>query len=87
MRVIKVRSVHSIHSQWKSKQMLATYMPRMRNNNLEIRIAGSSCRPVITLQSFYLLIKFSWFAKFTTWVWRLSFAVSDSESLPVKVAP
>ena len=25
--------------------MLATYMRRMRNNNLEIRIAGSSCRP------------------------------------------
>ena len=23
----------------------ATYMRRMRNNNLEIRIAGSSCRP------------------------------------------
>ena len=27
-----------------SKRMLATYMRRMRNNNLEIRIAGSSCR-------------------------------------------
>ena len=25
--------------------MLATYLRRMRNNNLEIRIAGSSCRP------------------------------------------
>ena len=25
--------------------MLATYKRRMRNNNLEIRIAGSSCRP------------------------------------------
>ena len=25
--------------------MLATYMRRMRKNNLEIRIAGSSCRP------------------------------------------
>ena len=25
--------------------MLATYMRRMRNSNLEIRIAGSSCRP------------------------------------------
>ena len=24
--------------------MLATYMQRMRNNNLGIRIAGSSCR-------------------------------------------
>ena len=27
-----------------SKRMLATYMPRMRNINLKIRIAGSSCR-------------------------------------------
>ena len=25
--------------------LLATYMRRMRNNNLEIRIAGSSCGP------------------------------------------
>ena len=25
--------------------MLATYMLDMRNNNLEIRIAGSYCRP------------------------------------------
>ena len=25
--------------------MLATYMRRMRNNNLEIRIVGSSCHP------------------------------------------
>ena len=25
--------------------MLATYMRRMRNNNLEISIVGSSCRP------------------------------------------
>ena len=29
--------------------MLATYMRRMRNNNLEIRIAGSSCRPQIRI--------------------------------------
>ena len=43
MHVLKVRSVHSIHSLWKSKRM-ATYMQCMRNNNLEIRIAGSSCR-------------------------------------------
>ena len=40
----QVRSVDSIHPQWKSKRMLATYMLRMRNNNLEIRIAGCSCR-------------------------------------------
>ena len=25
--------------------MLATYMRRMRHNKMEIRIAGSSCRP------------------------------------------
>ena len=25
--------------------MLATFMWRLRNNNLEIRIAGTSCRP------------------------------------------
>ena len=44
MHVLKVRSVHSIHSLWKSKR-LATYMQCMGNNSLEIRIAGSSCRP------------------------------------------
>ena len=27
----QLRSVHSNHSSWKSKQMLATYMRRMRN--------------------------------------------------------
>ena len=31
--------------------MLATYMRRMRNNNLEIRIAGSSCRPECGVRS------------------------------------
>ena len=45
MRVITLHFVHSIHSLWNSKQMLATYMQRMRKNNLEIMIAGSSCRP------------------------------------------
>ena len=30
----------------KSKRMLTTYMRRMGNNNLEIRIAGSSCRRI-----------------------------------------
>ena len=29
--------------------MLATYMRRMRNYNLEIRIAGSSCRPQLMI--------------------------------------
>ena len=43
--VMKLRCVHSIHSQWKSKRKLATYMRRMRNNSLKIRIAGSSCSP------------------------------------------
>ena len=33
----------------KSKRMLASYMRRMRINNLEIRIAGSSCRPQLNL--------------------------------------
>ena len=27
--------------------MLAIYMRRMRNNNLEIKIAASSCRPLL----------------------------------------
>ena len=44
MHVLKVRSVHSILSLWKSKWM-STYMQCMGNNNLEIRVAGSSCRP------------------------------------------
>ena len=35
--------------------MLATYMRRMRNNNLEIRIAGSSCRPQ---QLLAIIVKF-----------------------------
>ena len=29
----------------KSKLMLATYVPSMRNSNMKIRIAGCSCRP------------------------------------------
>ena len=35
----------------KSKRMLASYMRRMRINNLEIRIAGSSCCPQLNLTS------------------------------------
>ena len=42
--MIKLRSVHSTNSLWKNWRVLATYMRRMRYN-LEIRIAGSSCRP------------------------------------------
>ena len=33
-----------------SLRMLATYMRLMRNYNLEIRIAGSSCRPQLSIQ-------------------------------------
>ena len=47
---IKVRCVHSIHS-WKSQRMLATYMRRMRINNLEIRITGSSCHPQLVFNN------------------------------------
>ena len=52
-RVIKLRSVHSIDFilSGKSKPMLATYGRRMRNNNLEIRITGSSCRPELVTRS------------------------------------
>ena len=35
--------------------MLATYMRRMRNNNLEITIAGSSCRQQKVMISFLAL--------------------------------
>ena len=42
MRMIKLCSVHSIHSQWKSKQMLATYMWHMRNKNLKIARKNSN---------------------------------------------
>ena len=44
------RNEHSIHSNWKSKQMQATYMRRMRNN-LWIRIACPSHRPQLALIS------------------------------------
>jgi len=43
--MIKLRSVHSIHSLWKSRRVLATYMRRMRDNNLGIRIAGDKRSP------------------------------------------
>ena len=35
------------------QRMLATYMRRMRNNNLEIRIADSSCRQQKVMISFF----------------------------------
>ena len=34
----------------------ATYMRRMHNNNLEIKIAGSSCRPQKSVQGHYLVV-------------------------------
>ena len=36
---------------WKSKRRVATYKRRMRNTNLEIRIACSSCRPQIVISN------------------------------------
>ena len=39
--------------------MLATYMWRLRNNNLEIRIEGTSCRPQLFANSLTTAITFS----------------------------
>ena len=52
-RVIRLRGVEGRNARdqiaffrsAKSKRILATYMRRMRNDNLEIRIASSSYRP------------------------------------------
>ena len=41
----KLPLLHSIHSEWKSKWMLATYRRRICINSLETRIVGSSCCP------------------------------------------
>ena len=71
--VLKVRSVHSIHSLWKSKR-LATYMQRMRNNNLEIRIAGSSCRLWLSFMQIqtcqYILANSFWVKLINAWDFR-----------------
>ena len=60
-RVIRLREIegpnardHSIHSKWETKRKLATYMRRMRNNNLEIRIAGDNRSPQLTLSHTFL---------------------------------
>ena len=76
-RVIKVRSVDSIHSQWKSKRMLATYMRRMRNNNLEIRIAGFSFRPqwIYRVARPTIPLNFSFQG-----ICRITFSLSQSQS-------
>ena len=39
--------------------MLATYTGRMRNNNLEIRIAGSSCRPKLSTCSMFKVLYYT----------------------------
>ena len=41
---------------WKFKRILATYMRRMRNSNLEIKIAGSFCRPQLIYKTEHFLI-------------------------------
>ena len=46
--------------------MLATYMRRMRNNNLEIRIVGSSCRPQLTGAQFFHLVLSEGFSRILT---------------------
>ena len=68
--MIKLRSVRSTHSLWKNWRVLATYMRRMRYNNLEIRIAGSSCRPQ--------LISFFYFFQITAVFWSISQIVEQS---------
>ena len=45
----------------KVQQMLATYMRRMRNSNLEIRIAGSSRRPQQATRDFLSEIAEAWY--------------------------
>ena len=46
-RVIRLRVIEDPNARDKIAfcAFQATYMRRMRSNNLEIRIAGSSCRP------------------------------------------
>ena len=65
--------------------MLATYMRRMRNNNLEIRIAGSSCRPQLLCKFFICL--FPDLRNLQPESDVCEFDVSDSKALPIKVAP
>ena len=86
--VLKVHSVHSIHSLWKSKWM-ATYMQCMCNNNLEIRIAGSSCRPwlsFIQIQTCqYILANSFWVKLINTWDFR-PVITGVSENVPATPA-
>ena len=86
--VLKVHSVHSIHSLWKSKRM-ATYIQRMRNNNLEIRIAGSSSRlwlSFIQIQTCqYILANSFWVKLINAWDFR-PVMTGVSENVPATSA-
>ena len=86
--VLKVRSVHSIHSLWMSKR-LATYMQCMCNNNLEIRIAGSSCHPwlsFIQIQTCqYILANSFWVKLINAWDFR-PVMTGVSENVPATSA-
>ena len=54
--MIRLRSKHSIHTQWKSKRMLALYVPSMRKGILDIKSANFSCRLQLS-NTFALCIK------------------------------
>ena len=57
MRMIKLCSVYSIHSQWKSKQMLASYMWHMRNKNLKIARKNSNKIIIVFVKSCLLHVQ------------------------------
>ena len=78
MRMIKLRSVHSTHPLWKNWRVLATYMRRMRYNNLEIRIAGSSCRP--QLISFFYFFQITAVFRSISQIVEQSFRTSHQRS-------
>ena len=86
--VLKVRSVHSIHSLWMSKR-LATYMQCMCNNNRKIRIAGSSCRAwlsFIQIQTCqYILANSFWVKLINAWDFR-PVMTGVSENVPATSA-
>ena len=48
--------------------MLAKYMRHMRNNNLEIRLVGSSCRLQV-----YLILRFANFGRVTATVLEVNY--------------
>ena len=57
--------------------MLATYMRRMRNNNLEIRIVGSSC-----LLQVYFILRFAKFGRDTATVLEFNYCRSLNSPPP-----